>query len=54
MASFEVKVFLAELMKHRLSKQQIKTLRGQALSGDLAGARKGLERLSMNNQFLQK
>jgi len=28
-----------------LNKQQIKTLRGQALSGDLSGALKGLERI---------
>jgi len=54
MASFEVKLFLQELRKLRLSKQQIKTLRGQVFAGDLAGARKGLERLSVKNQFLQK
>jgi len=54
MANFEVKEFLAELLKHRLSKQQIKTIRGQALAGDLAGARKGLEHLSLKNQYLQK
>jgi len=28
-----------------LPKNTIKTLRGQALSGDIAGARKGLERI---------
>lgn len=54
MASIEVKIFLADLMKHQLSKQQIKTLRGQALSGDLTGAHMGLERLSVKKQFLQK
>ena len=29
-----------------LTKQQIKTLRGQALAGDVAGALKGLERMA--------
>jgi len=28
-----------------LTKQQIKTLRGQALAGDILGAMKGLERM---------
>jgi len=28
-----------------LTKQQIKTLRGQALAGDISGALKGLERI---------
>jgi len=43
----EVKIFIIELRKYKdsLSKQLIKTLRGQALSGDLAGARKGLNRI---------
>lgn len=43
----EVKIFMIELRKYRgnLSKQTIKTLRGQALSGDLVGARKGLNRI---------
>ena len=31
--------------KYVLSRQQIQTLRGQALSGDVDGARKGLERI---------
>jgi hypothetical protein len=29
-----------------LTKQQIKTLRGQALAGDVSGALKGLERMA--------
>lgn len=39
--------FVKNLKKYqnRLSKQQLKTLRGQALSGDLAGAKKGLTKL---------
>ena len=38
--------FIKELKQYRhiLSKQTISTLRGQALSGDLEGARKGLEK----------
>lgn len=31
--------------KHRLTAQQYKTLRGQALAGDVAGALKGLNKL---------
>ena len=34
--------FIRSLRHYRLTKQQIKTLRGQALNGDLAGAQKGL------------
>lgn len=36
---------LLKQYKNILSKQQIKTMRGQALNGDLNGARKGLEKL---------
>ena len=38
--------FIRGLRKYDLTKQQRKTLRGQALSGDLIGAKKGLEKLS--------
>ncbi len=31
--------------RHLLTKQQIKTIRGQALSGNLEGAKKGLIRI---------
>lgn len=37
--------FIKELGKSPLTTQQIKTLRGQALSGDLEGAKKGFEKL---------
>lgn len=39
--------FLKELKQYRsiLPKSTIKTIRGQALAGDLLGAKKGLERL---------
>lgn len=44
MANVDTVRFLSELRRYKgaLSKQIIKTLRGQALSGDLEGARKGL------------
>lgn len=43
----EINGFVKRLKKYQnqLSKQQLKTLRGQALSGDLAGAKKGLTKL---------
>jgi len=37
--------FIRSLKNYPLTSQQIKTLRGQALAGDLAGARKGLQRI---------
>lgn len=41
--------FIKELGKYRecLPRQIIKTLRGQALSGDLVGAKKGLEKIKL-------
>lgn len=47
MAWAQAKPFLDELHHYYdvLTTQQLRTLRGQALSGDIAGARKGLERL---------
>lgn len=45
-----VESFLRSLKQHGLSKQQLKTLRGQALTGDLAGALKGLERMVTRNE----
>ena len=42
----EVSKFIRSLTKYKLSKQQKRTLRGQALSGDLEGAKKGLEKLT--------
>lgn len=45
----ELKVFLKRLRYYIqigvLTRQQVKTLRGQAIHGDLSGAEKGLERL---------
>lgn len=41
----EIMRFIRSLRKYDLTKQQVKTLRGQALSGDLAGAKKGLGRM---------
>lgn len=44
----DIKTFVIELKKYRgiLPKQTIKTLRGQALSGNLEGARKGLKKIT--------
>ena len=41
----EIDSFIGRLKFYHLTSQQIRTLRGQALSGDLAGARMGLERI---------
>jgi len=41
-----IKVLRSQLGK--LTKQQMHTLKGQALSGDLDGAKKGLSRLISN------
>ena len=38
--------FVRKLRDYDLTSQQKKTLRGQALSGDLEGARKGLFKLT--------
>ena len=47
MIDFETKVFLKRLkiFKKVLTSQERNTLKGQALSGDLAGAQKGLDKL---------
>lgn len=44
--------FKKELKKYRhlISKQTIKTIRGQALAGDVEGARKGLDKALSKNQ----
>ena len=40
-----IKRFLRKLKSQGLTRQQIKTLRGQALAGNIDGAIKGLERI---------
>lgn len=45
-ATLEVSKFIKCLKTLNLTKQQKRTLKGQALSGDLEGAKKGLERLT--------
>lgn len=40
-----VEAFIKSLKEADLTRQQIKTLRGQALSGDVSGAIKGLDRI---------
>ena len=46
----ELESFIRSLKRYQLTKQQIKTLRGQALAGDLAGAQKGLERMATRHE----
>lgn len=43
----EIKRFFETLEKYRrlLTRQEVKTLRGQALSGDLDGAKRGFAKL---------
>ena len=45
----EVSKFIRLLNKYTLTKQQRKTLRGQAINGNLEGAKKGLEKLTTVN-----
>ena len=47
MKDFETMVFLKRLkiFKKVLTVQERKTLKGQALSGDIAGAKKGLDKI---------
>lgn len=49
MQKYEIDSFIGSLKHYQLTKQQIKTLRGQALAGDLAGARKGLQKAVAKN-----
>ncbi|MEI6131985.1 MAG: hypothetical protein WCQ41_04085 [Bacillota bacterium] len=37
--------FIKVLKTYELSKQQFKTLKGQAAAGDIVGARKGLDKI---------
>lgn len=39
----ETEIFIKLLPNYGLTTQQIRTLKGQAIKGDLEGARKGLE-----------
>ncbi len=45
----EIDRFIGSLKHYRLTKQQLKTLRGQALAGDLTGAQKGLMKAVTKN-----
>ena len=46
-----MEAFLEQLKgyRHLINKQQLKTLRGQALAGDVEGARKGLQKILKKN-----
>ena len=48
----EQKEFLQMLKAHKqhLTKQQFKTIKGQALAGDVEGANKGLQKLMERNR----
>lgn len=41
----ETETFIRMLAKYNLTTQQKKTLKGQAIAGDLEGAQKGLNRI---------
>ncbi len=41
----DINKFIKELKKYELPKQQFKTLQGQAVAGDIIGARKGLDKI---------
>lgn len=47
---------IRELKKHRetMPRQTLKTIRGQAVAGDIKGARKGLDRLKEKDCFAYK
>ena len=45
MSMDEVQSFIQSLRHHRLTSQQRKTLRGQALAGNLQAARTGLQKI---------
>ena len=45
-----VNQFIRSLRFENLTTQQKRTLKGQALSGDLAGAKKGLEKIKRGGQ----
>lgn len=55
MSSAEINKFVKKLRdyKGRIPAQQLRTLRGQALTGDLTGAKKGLTRLVQSEQHDQ-
>ena len=46
--------FIVALRRPKLTAQQKRTLKGQALAGDLKGAQKGFQRLTEANQTNMK
>ena len=54
-AFIEARMFLRQVseMRRYLTVQEMSTLRGQALSGDLEGAYKGLERLLKRDRMMR-
>ena len=55
MDDFLLQEFIKKLGRHRreLPKNIIKTLRGQALSGDLEGAKRGLKTTLSKTQYIE-
>lgn len=47
----EIQDFIRSLKHTPLTRQEIKTIRGQALAGDLVGAQKGLERMVSKYEY---
>ena len=47
----EIERFIRNLKHYPITKQQVKTLRGQALTGDLVGAQNGLERTIAKHEY---
>ena len=47
----EIQRFIRSLRYYRLTSQQRKTLRGQALSGNLAGAKAGLQKITRKGAY---
>lgn len=47
----ELTKFIKQLKQSNLTLQQFKTLKGQALSGDIAGAEKGLHKIKGGKHF---
>lgn len=47
----ELTKFIKHLKQLNLTPQQFKTFKGQALSGDIVGARKGLQKIKGGNYF---
>lgn len=41
------------MMRHKLTRQQTRTIRGQILSGEIEPAMRGMKRLCLNGEYQQ-